>query len=202
MNEEEARSWIEARFGPTAAALLDRYASLVVAENERQNLIAPSTIVSIWVRHLLDSAQLVPLAFNKGVWIDIGSGAGLPGIVVAILRPAPILLVEPRRQRAAFLTHCRDELALGWVDVRVTKIEAVAQRAAVISARAVAPVEKLLQAAAACSTNTTRWLLPRGRFGPKDLAALRQRWGGLFHMKQSVTDPASTILVCDGPARR
>lgn len=201
MTEEEARHWIEQRFGRDQAVSLSRFAEMVVTENDHQNLIAPSTSTTIWNRHLLDSAQLLPLA-QDGLWLDIGSGAGFPGMVVAILSDQPVLLVEPRRQRAAFLERCADVLALANVEVRMTKVEAVNVSAAVISARAVASVEKILQAATSCGTTATRWLLPRGRFDEAELQSLQRRWRGVFHMKQSLTDPGSTILICDGVERR
>ena len=202
MTEDEARGWIEVQFGSAAVVLLERYARLLIAENERQNLIAPSTIDSIWVRHIVDSAQLVTLAKEDGRWMDIGTGAGFPGLVVAMLRPAATLLVEPRRRRAEFLAQCAALLGLAKVKIRVSRVEDVAEPVGVISARAVASVEKLLQAAAGCGTTHTRWLLPRGKHGLDDIGSLQQRWRGLFHMKQSLTDPASTILICDGPLRR
>ena len=202
MTEEEARYWIEQRYKASAIAALSEFATEVIAESTRQNLIASSTIPTIWSRHLLDAAQLVPLAPAEGLWIDIGSGAGLPGLVAAILRPEPTVLVEPRRRRADFLERCVARLGLTNVDVRQVKIESVSITAAVISARAVAPVEKLLHAAAACGNKDTRWLLPRGRTASGEISGLQARWSGLFHMKQSLTDAQSTILICDGPRSR
>lgn len=202
MNQDDARQWIGDRYGKASLGALDAFVRLVIAESERQNLIARSTLDEIWVRHILDSAQLVPLAETHGTWIDIGSGAGLPGIVVAILRPQVTILVEPRRQRAAFLDQCVKELSLSLAEVRRSKIEEVRTEAAVISARAVAAVDKLLRAAAACATEHTRWLLPRGRFDGNELEEIRSRWRGVFHVKQSLTDSSSSILVCDGPTPR
>ena len=202
MNESDAHDWLRTRFGQPAVDALQLLIDTVVAENQRQNLISPLTIDNIWVRHVVDSAQLVPLAPAQGNWLDIGTGAGFPGLVAAILRPQPTILIEPRRQRADFLERCAALLDLTHVEVRPAKVETIAIAATVISARAVASVEKLLQAAAGCGTTTTRWLLPRGRFSDADLQALRLRWRGVFHMKQSLTEPMSKILICDGPHRR
>lgn len=202
MTEEEAREWIGSRFGVAAVDRLTAFASEVIAENNRQNLIAPSTVGTIWHRHLLDAAQLVPLASAVGPWVDIGSGAGLPGMVAAILRPQHTILVEPRARRADHLRRCAALLGLDQVEVRQERVENSRADASVISARAVAPVEKLLQAASGCGTKATRWLLPRGRFDHADLALIKRRWGGVFHMKQSLTSSDSTILICDGPFRR
>jgi 16S rRNA (guanine527-N7)-methyltransferase len=69
----------------------------------QQNLVAPSTLETIWERHILDSAQLLRWTTPGGSWADIGSGAGLPGLVIAILSSNPVTLIEPRRLRAEFL---------------------------------------------------------------------------------------------------
>lgn len=198
MTEDEARDWIAMRFGAEAVTRLEQYVALLTDEGQRQNLIAPSTSSQIWTRHLLDSAQLAPLAPAQGSWLDIGSGAGLPGLIVAVLRQEETILVEPRRQRAAFLERCVSALGLRHVRVEPVKVQQLRLPSLVISARAVASVENLLQAAAACATTQTRWLLPRGRSAASEVDALRRCWKGMFHMKQSLTDPTSSILVCDG----
>src|SRR5687768_17459030 len=78
---------------------LERFAALLVEENYRQNLIGPGSEGKIWSRHILDGAQLLGLAGGEGGWCDIGSGAGLPGMVIAILGGRPMTLNEPRRLR-------------------------------------------------------------------------------------------------------
>lgn len=201
MTEDEVRSWIEAHYGAIATDRLAAFVAVVIAENDSQNLIAPSTIGVIWSRHVMDSAQLVPWG-RRGLWIDIGTGGGFPGIVVALLCNDPIMLVEPRKRRASFLEHCACTLGLKHVSVVATTIEKVVNRADTISARAVAPVEKLLQIGAGCAKKDTRWLLPRGRVTEAELVDLKMRWDGVFHVKQSVTDPTSSILMLDGVKRR
>lgn len=202
MTEEEARSWIVERHGPEAVAKLAAFADLLTAEAAHQNLIAPSTLDQLWARHIVDSAQLLPLAEKAGMWLDIGTGGGFPGIVIAILRPAAIMLVEPRRRRADFLAACARDLSLDNVSVHHGKVDGLSEEASIISARAVAPLEKLLHVAAGCATSRTRWLLPRGRSGAVEMIAVQQRWTGVFHVKQSLTDAESVILVCDGPQQR
>lgn len=197
MTGEEAQHWLAERFGADAVGRLSHFVELVRDENRRQNLISPASVEQIWTRHVLDSAQLVQLAPAQGTWLDIGTGGGFPGLVVGLLRPTATILVEPRKRRAAFLEHCLTALGLDWVRVVATKVESVTTQVAIVSARAVAPVENLLRAALPCATRTTRWLLPRGRFTEADLAQLRQRWQGVFHVEQSLTDPDSTILIAD-----
>lgn len=202
-NEEQAREWVDAAFAPTSAqwAQLDGFAALLIAENDRQNLVAASTIPTIWVRHIADSAQL--LSFDQrqgeGLWLDLGSGAGLPGLVVAILSERPIALVESRKRRCEFLRAVADELKLAHVEVIEAPLERIETRAAAtISARAFAPLDKLIDLSARFSTESTRWLLPKGRNAVKELALLPQPWQRMFHVEQSRTDAESQILVGEG----
>lgn len=198
MTDDEAQCWIRDRFGAEPVARLQRFVDLVRDENQLQNLISPASVDGIWSRHVMDSAQLVPLAPTAGNWLDVGTGGGFPGMVVALLRPQPTLLVEPRRRRAAFLEQCADALGLTHqVTVTTRKVEQVEVKAMVISARAVASIENVLHAALACATDDTRWLLPRGRLFDADVAQLRERWRGVFHVEQSLTDPTSSILVAE-----
>ena len=202
-SEDEARSWLAQAFAPTAAqwAQLERFTAMLIAENARQNLIAASTIPTIWVRHIADSAQL--LSFDShgggGLWIDLGSGPGLPGLVVAILSERPMLLVESRKRRCDFLRTVAAELDLAHVEVAEMPLERVGTRpAATISARAFAPLDKLIDLSARFSTESTRWLLPKGRNAVKELALLPEAWQRMFHVEQSRTDAASQILVGKG----
>lgn len=201
MTEEEAKAWILAQFGRAAACRLTRFVDLLIEENGRQNLIAPSTLPSVWARHVVDSAQLV-LMGRAGRWVDIGTGGGFPGLVIALLWPDEVVMVEPRRRRADFLQNCVDRFGLRGSTVWAGKGETLHTEAASISARAVAPVEKLLQMGSRCARPTTRWVLPQGRFDESDLADLRKNWQGVFHVKQSLTDPDSSILIMDEVCRR
>jgi 16S rRNA (guanine527-N7)-methyltransferase len=203
MTEDEAKAWVTGRFGEHATGRIEAFLDMVVAEAPHQNLIAPSTIASIWARHAVDSLQLAGMAKEATSWIDIGTGGGFPGLVVAIVAPVRIVLVEPRRRRADFLGLCIARLGLGdRVTVQARKIETVVGTADIISARAVASVENLLHAAAHCATTGTRWLLPRGRLDEEELAALHKHWRFMFHVEQSVTNPESSIVVLDKVSAR
>ncbi len=203
VDEDAARGWIGETFAPTREvwAKLDRFVDMLVAENAQQNLIATSTIPTIWVRHIADSAQLLSLDTREGdgLWIDLGSGPGLPGLVVAILSARPMLLVESRKRRCDFLRAVASDLGLGHVEVAEAPLERVAtQPAATISARAFAPLDRLLDLSARFSTESTRWLLPKGRNAVKELALLPQPWQRMFHVEQSRTDAESQILAGTG----
>lgn len=207
MTEDEARAWVRDRFGVSRETALEAFSGLLREENDRQNLVAASTLDSIWTRHLVDSAQLVPLAAEApaGVWIDIGSGAGLPGLVAALLVERRFVLAEPRAKRVDFLR--RAAAALG-IESRVTiepkRIESLvaAKPAALISARAVAELGQLFGAARHCTDSSTIWLLPKGRNAQSEVEAARRTWQGVFHVEPSITQPDSGIVIARGVRRR
>ena len=197
MTENDARELMTERFGSERVERIAAFLDMVVAENDQQNLIAPSTIDTIWVRHALDSAQLMFHVEPAESWLDIGTGGGFPGMIVALLFDGKVTMVEPRKKRAMFLQACVDHLSIANADVAASKVEAVSGRYDIISARAVASVEKLLQAAAPCAKPDTRWILPRGRIEPEQLTALRRQRDRVFHVEHSLTDPDSAILIVD-----
>ncbi|MCW3834901.1 16S rRNA (guanine(527)-N(7))-methyltransferase RsmG [Sphingomonas canadensis] len=208
MTEEEARQWVRERFGVPRETMLQRFAALLAAENKRQNLIAASTIPVIWGRHLVDSAQLLPLARDagEGVWVDVGSGPGLPGMVIALLdETRPVVLVEPRARRIDFLRQAAEELGLSSrVTLVADKVERwqPARPAAVISARAVAALPSLFHSTAHCTDSSTVWVLPKGRNAQSEVAEARRAWQGAFHVEPSITDADSGIVVAQGVRAR
>ena len=203
MTEEEAQGWIADRFGAIAFDRLKRFVDLLIDENGRQNLIAPSTIPQIWVRHVVDSAQLLGLAPPRwSTWLDIGTGGGFPGVVIAALAPdRSITMVEPRRRRADFLAAVIHALGLSAASARQARVETISGSFDVISARAVAPVGNILVDAAACAGRGTTWILPRGVIDPMTLDDLRSLRSTVFHVEHSITEHASAILVLTGDGR-
>jgi 16S rRNA (guanine527-N7)-methyltransferase len=204
VTETEARDWVEAKFGARAVERLDAFAEMVRAEACHQNLISASTLPQIWARHIVDSAQLVPLAGEPdGLWMDIGTGAGFPGIVTAILTERATLLVEPRKRRVEFLASVVAALKLEeTVSIAQCKAEAVRSKAGIISARAVAQIGSILSSAVHCATRETVWILPKGRNAAEEVAFARLAWHGTFHVEHSLTDPTSFIVIANGIARR
>lgn len=181
---------------------IETYASLLREEGERQNLISAASFEHLWERHILDSAQLVRFEPRpRAAWVDIGSGAGLPGIVIACLVEGPVTLVEPRRLRADFLHRLCESLRIN-ATVVAAKAESAEGKYDVITARAVANLAQLLKISAHLSTRKSLWVLPKGRSAEAELVEARRSWQGEFHVEQSVTDADSHIVVATGVRAR
>lgn len=203
-SEDEARAYVDAWADTRARERLDLFAKLLLAENQNQNLISKASEAQLWVRHFADSAQLLEHVPREtyvngapGPWLDLGTGAGPPGIVIAILRPQfRTVLVESRARRVDFLEHCVAELGLENCNVYGDRLERVEPfESWVISARAFAPLEKLLRLSAPFSTKGTRYLLPKGRSAAHELAQTKPKIRKMFHVEQSLTDAEAGIIV-------
>lgn len=207
MTEEEARAWLEARnVSRETLDAIDGFLAFLKVEASNQNLIAASTIGSLWARHVVDSAQLLEHAGSWENWLDLGSGAGFPGLIVALLGEGRVTLIESRAKRVAFL---HEAASIAGVRARVTIIggrveTAPRQRYDVISARAFAPLPKLLELAAPFADGRTRWVLPKGKSAAEELEAARASWQGAFRLVPSVTDSEAAIIVAEGvtPGKR
>ncbi|HEX8655754.1 MAG TPA: 16S rRNA (guanine(527)-N(7))-methyltransferase RsmG [Allosphingosinicella sp.] len=205
-DESTAREWVRAKFDVPRETMerFDTFEMMLGDENQLQNLVSQGSLNAFWARHIADSAQLVALAPPSASWIDLGTGAGFPGLVVAALHNGPVTLVEERRLRVEFLR--RAALLLDVAD-KVEVIGARAERVAprpfdVISARAFAPLPTLLELGTRFSTAKTRWILPKGRNARTELASVESTWQGDFRIEPSVTDPAAGIIVAEGVKRK
>ena len=205
--EEEARNWFGSALGCEAATLaqLDLLVELLCTENANQNLVSAASLEHVWVRHIADSAQLllVPRETPPDRWLDLGSGAGFPGLVVALLRAdIEVILVESRAKRIAWLEGAIDRLGISNARVagcRLELLESVPM--GTISARAFAPLPQLIALSARFSTPQTQWLLPKGRNGRQELLEMPKTIRSMFHVEQSLTDAESVILVGLGVPR-
>ncbi|WP_420606654.1 16S rRNA (guanine(527)-N(7))-methyltransferase RsmG [Novosphingopyxis sp.] len=207
MTEDEAKAWIAARGDVPHETLvsIERYIALLLGENQRQNLIARSTVDRIWARHIVDSIQLVDYLRSDtpsgAPVIDLGSGPGLPGLVLAIVRDRAFKLVESRKRRCAFLTNATGELGLKNVSVICHDLKTVEPFAvSAIIARAFAPLSDLIDLARPFSNSATRWILPRGAKGVKEWQELPRRHKAMFHVERSITEQQAVILVGEGAA--
>ena len=204
-SESAARAFTASLCDGVAMERLEKLTALLVEENARQNLIARASVDSMWQRHIADSAQLLGYVSRETIapWLDLGTGAGFPGLVIATMRPAwKVHLVESRKRRIEWLEAARDALGLVNCMVEGERLEQVPTFAAgVISARAFAPMPRLLELAERFSTKETIWLLPKGRSATQDLQSLGKNQRSLFHVEHSVTDSEAGIII-GGPVQQ
>jgi len=200
-DEEQAKAFTAKLCDTAAMDQLNRLVALLVAENGKQNLIAEATVPHMWQRHIADSAQLLRYVPREtGIWLDLGTGAGFPGLVIAVMRPSwKIRLVESRKRRVDWLERAAGDLGLSQCEVFGQRLEDIDSFAAgVISARAFAPMQRLMKLSARFSTAQTLWLLPKGRSATQDLDALPKSRRSAFHVEQSLTDPEAGIIIGGG----
>lgn len=196
----EARAWLERlpEWDAAASERLEALVHLLAEENTRQNLVSAASLEEVWRRHIADSAQLLVHVPREtcSPWLDLGTGAGFPGLVIAALRPeCEVLMVESRARRIEWLDRARVALGLDKAQVLGARLELVpSQPVRVISARAFAPLARLLELSARFSTADTIWLLPKGRSAPQELQEL-SGWQHRFHVEQSLTDAEAGVIV-------
>ncbi|MFN3458677.1 MAG: 16S rRNA (guanine(527)-N(7))-methyltransferase RsmG [Novosphingobium sp.] len=202
VTEAEAQAWLREVLGVDARGMdrLGQLVALLLEENERQNLVARGTLPHVWVRHIVDSAQLLHVSretLPDGEWLDLGTGAGFPGLAIAALQPhRPVTLVDSRRLRTEWLQRAADVLGLANVRVVLSRVEDLPSGPhSVISARAFAPLDKLVTLSARFSTPDTVWLLPKGAGAAQELQMLPESWNHVFHVEQSLTDASAGVIV-------
>lgn len=171
--------------------------------NAAINLISRSTIGQVWSRHILDSAQIFSYASSAKRWVDLGSGGGFPGIVVAILalELAPnmkIILVESDQRKAAFLRQAGQTLGLS-IDVIADRIEAISSLTAdVVSARALAALPQLCVFAKSHLVPDGTAIFLKGKSCGAEIADARKDWNFSLESRASITDPSAVVLVLKG----
>ena len=185
---------------------LDRFVHLLLDWQARINLIAPSTVSQLWTRHIADSLQLIDLAPQARVWIDVGSGAGFPGVPIAcVLAGQPgamVHLVESNGKKAAFLREAV-RLTGAAATVHAIRVEEFARRFAgpldVVCARAVAPIKLLLQQCfSLIQKNGVTVLLPKGQNVQDELDEASQAWKIDAELVPSRTAASSRIVIIRG----
>lgn len=176
---------------------LAKLAAMIRKWNPAINLVAPSTLSDLEERHISDSLQLANLADRPaGLWLDIGSGGGLPGLVLATChRDCEIRLVDSDRRKVAFLQAAIRELALEKCTAVASRIEDLPPASADnLSARALAPLVRLMPYLARhLAQNGTAWLM-KGRNWQAELETARETWKFHVVVHPSATDPSSAIL--------
>jgi len=193
----EVKAYLGERYDAVRA-----FGALLAAEGERRGLIGPREIGRIWERHLLNSAAVVPF-LGDGVLVDIGSGAGLPGLVIAAMEPERrVVLVEPMERRTAWLREASEQLGLDNVTILRGRAEEVREvvEADVVTARAVAAIDKLVKWAAPLLAPTGRMALLKGRSAAEELdkakyALRRAGLVGEVHSAPTVPGLEATTVV-------
>lgn len=179
---------------------LDAFELLFRKWNARINLSAPSTIEEAWDRHILDSTQLFPLAPQAARWVDLGSGGGFPGLILAfLLRDRPgseITLIESNRKKAAFLQSVTGQFDLPArvVAKRIEDSYAIVKQPEIVTARALAPLPLLLTLASPWLKTGAAALFHKGRDYQNEVAESTHRWTFDLVEHQSLTDPHGVVL--------
>lgn len=175
---------------------LEAYAALLLAWSGRINLVGRATLDDLWRRHFLDSAQLLPLlpAAAKTL-VDLGSGGGFPGMVLAVLGAPGVELIEADSRKTAFLREAARVTGAN-VTIRGCRIEAVAPHAVdVVTARACAPVSRLLTLAERFIGPQTVCVFPKGEHAEEELTEAGKAWTMTVSRHASRADPRGSVLV-------
>lgn len=186
---------------PLATERLQIFVGLLGKWNPAINLVSPASLADVWTRHVADSVQILDCApAQRKRWLDMGAGAGFPGVVVALIaadtdNPVDMTLVESDQRKAAFLSTVSRETGVP-MSVQAARIEAVApQKAEIVSARALAPLVKL------CAF-TERHLAPdgtalflKGGLYNAEIQEARRVWSFALDVRASSTDPTGAVLI-------
>lgn len=189
---------------------LVRYGELLSHWQKSTNLVAPSSLPSLWSRHFADSAQIRDLAPEARLWLDLGSGAGFPGLVVAILQTGRpdfrMHLVESNHKKCAFLAEVA-RVTSAPVDIHATRIEQLGEsahslRPDVVSARALAPLPRLFELASPFFWPPTRGLFLKGREAETEIEAAQPSWDFGCSLHPSLTAAGAPIVEVTALRRR
>ena len=179
------------------------YVDLLIKWNATVNLVSKTSINEIWSRHILDSVQIFNYGSTAAHWADLGSGGGLPGLVVAILasEKAPnmlVTLVESDQRKAAFLRHVSHLLAVN-THIVSDRIEAISPLGAnIVSARALAPLPQLCAFASRHLAADGLAIFLKGKSAQSEIAEARKSWHFSLESQASITEPSSSVLLLKG----
>jgi 16S rRNA (guanine527-N7)-methyltransferase len=209
LTEDRARALQLVPVSRETLARLDRLVEVLLPVAAHTNLIARSTIPQLWTRHIADSLQLLSLAPDAKCWIDLGSGAGFPGLVIACAiadQPgASIHLVESIQKKAAFLREAAQQIQVP-AKVHAVRIEDFGKntdiRADVVTARALAPLDHLMRLAHPLLKSGALGLFPKGQDVEGELTEASKSWNIEASLVPSKTSPASRIVVVKALAPR
>ena len=178
---------------------LRSYVDLLTSWNHRINLVSAASLSDVWRRHILDSGQLIRhLDPNTRVLVDLGSGAGLPGLILGILGVPEVHLIEADQRKAAFLREAL-RVTRTVATVHAARIASVTPFPAdVVTARALAPLPQLLERSAGFGTANTVYFFLKGRGVQDELTAAREKWIMRTQLLDSLADSTGHILRVEG----
>lgn len=181
---------------------LETYAELLVKWQARINLVAPASLPDLWSRHMLDSAQLLShMKDRPGPVLDFGSGAGFPGLVLSILGRDDVTMVESDRRKIAFLQEAARMTGVN-PTLEACRIESLRPiRAGIITARALAPVDKLLRYAMPYADEKTVFLFLKGEQADAELTTARNTWKMAVTKAPSISDSRGVVLKLEEVSR-
>ena len=205
LSADRARALALTPVSRETADRLDRFVDLLLSWQQRMNLIASSTEAQVWTRHVADSLQLLALAPQARVWVDLGSGGGFPGVVIACALAetagAQVHLVESSTKKATFLREA-GRVTGAPVSVHASRIDefvaSTPQSIDVVTARALAPMTKLLAHAYPLLKKGAYGLFPKGQDVDRELTEAAKYWRIQASLAVSRTDPKARIVVVRG----
>ena len=187
------------------ASTLDRleaYLALLAKWQRAINLVGPKTLADPWRRHILDSAQLAPDIPADATVADLGSGAGLPGLVLAVVTDRPVHLIESDQRKAAFLREAARATGAD-VTVHAERIEDVPPLACpVVTARALAPLDRLLPWVHRHLGKGGKSVLLKGRDAEQELTHAGRNWTMDITRRPSLSDPSGSVIIISNLAPR
>jgi 16S rRNA (guanine527-N7)-methyltransferase len=209
LSADRARALALTPVSRETAERLDGFVALLLKWQHIKHLVAPSTVPTLWTRHIADSLQLLDLAPGARTWVDVGSGGGFPGLVIACaLHGAAgrvVHLVESNTRKAAFL---REAVAATGAPARVHAVrmekfvESFAAKADIVTARAVSPLSSLLGQCWPLLRRGTVGLFPKGQDVEAELTEASKYWKMTFDLAPSRTDPKARIVIVRALERR
>lgn len=184
---------------------LHAYVDLIIKWNPKINLVSKNTLQNVWSRHIQDSIQVYDVRSSDAeTWLDLGSGGGLPGVVISILaygQPQHMVMIESDARKSAFLRQVKRELDLSY-QVVTDRIEHTPEiKASIISARALANLDTLLGFVERHGTKDCQAIFPKGRTWETELQTARQKWHFDCEVITSKTDSEARILSITGVER-
>lgn len=184
-------------------AKLEIYAALLEKWQNSINLVSKNTLPDLWQRHFLDSAQIYPLVKDaEGALADIGSGAGFPGLVLSVLGKADVYLVESDRRKTVFLREAARACDVN-ATVHACRIEDTpVTEAAIVTARALAPLPQLLDYAAPLLAEDGRCIFLKGRTAAEEITTAREKWNFFLEKQSSIADEQGAVLMLKEISRK